>query len=231
MKAENLNSSMDYLKLHNNIVNRAKNRISKVSRLPGFELHHIRPRCLGGSDDKENLVLLTYKEHYLVHVLLAKLNPTHQGLNYAVVQMGGRSFINSRGYSIARDKHSKFLSEKNTGEGNPMFGRSGNLNPRYGVEVSKETRDKIAASKIGKKHSEEAKENMRKAQLGVSYGPCLKETKEKIRLKRQEFNIHTPKGVFVSSRLAAKELSVLKLQFLIDAETLQKSGKIIILRR
>lgn len=41
--------------------------------LKGYmERHHITPRCLGGSDDLENLVYLTFKEHFLAHWLLTK---------------------------------------------------------------------------------------------------------------------------------------------------------------
>jgi hypothetical protein len=36
------------------------------------ELHHIKPRSLGGGDDTSNLVRLTYREHFLVHWLLTK---------------------------------------------------------------------------------------------------------------------------------------------------------------
>lgn len=37
------------------------------------EKHHIIPRSLGGSDDESNLVALTAREHYIVHVLLFKI--------------------------------------------------------------------------------------------------------------------------------------------------------------
>lgn len=36
------------------------------------EKHHILPKCLGGTNDKENLVLLTFREHYIAHLLLTK---------------------------------------------------------------------------------------------------------------------------------------------------------------
>lgn len=35
-----------------------------------YELHHITPKSLGGSDAPENLVLLTAREHYIAHLLL-----------------------------------------------------------------------------------------------------------------------------------------------------------------
>jgi hypothetical protein len=37
------------------------------------ERHHIKPRSLGGSDKKSNVVLLTYREHFLAHWLLTKI--------------------------------------------------------------------------------------------------------------------------------------------------------------
>jgi hypothetical protein len=38
------------------------------------EIHHIRPRSLGGSDDSSNLVRLTYKQHFTAHRLLTKIH-------------------------------------------------------------------------------------------------------------------------------------------------------------
>jgi hypothetical protein len=43
---------MNYLKIYNDIVDRSKNRV-----LEGYkERHHIIPRCVGGTNDKSNLV-------------------------------------------------------------------------------------------------------------------------------------------------------------------------------
>lgn len=36
------------------------------------EKHHIIPRSMGGEDSKENLVVLTAREHYIAHLLLTK---------------------------------------------------------------------------------------------------------------------------------------------------------------
>src|SRR6185312_1295898 len=41
------------------------------------EIHHIVPRSLGGTDTSENLVRLTYREHFIAHWLLTKF---HSGL-------------------------------------------------------------------------------------------------------------------------------------------------------
>jgi len=47
------------------------------------EVHHIKPRSLGGSDDKSNLVRLSYREHYAAHHLLIKI---HTGENLRKMQ-------------------------------------------------------------------------------------------------------------------------------------------------
>lgn len=36
------------------------------------ELHHIVPRCMGGTDVKSNLIKLGYRQHYIAHYMLAK---------------------------------------------------------------------------------------------------------------------------------------------------------------
>lgn len=47
------------------------------------EVHHIKPRSLGGSDHPSNLVRLEYREHFVAHWLLTKF---HTGLNLVKMQ-------------------------------------------------------------------------------------------------------------------------------------------------
>ena len=47
---------------------RARNSLNGYS-----ERHHIKPKSLGGSDVRSNIVRLTYREHYLAHWMLTKL--------------------------------------------------------------------------------------------------------------------------------------------------------------
>ena len=69
---------MDYKKIYDGIVNKAKleNRV-KLSKLVinymYYENHHIIPKCLKGSNNKENLVLLTPREHFIAHLLLTNM--------------------------------------------------------------------------------------------------------------------------------------------------------------
>lgn len=39
-----------------------------------FEKHHIKPRCLGGGDEPENIIRLTPEDHLFAHLLLAKMH-------------------------------------------------------------------------------------------------------------------------------------------------------------
>lgn len=38
----------------------------------GYENHHIKPVSWGATDDASNLVRLTYRQHYIAHLLLSK---------------------------------------------------------------------------------------------------------------------------------------------------------------
>ena len=114
------------------------------------ETHHIIPRCMGGSDDEENLIDLFPQEHYLSHKLLAEENPDNSSLLTAWFRMcykngstGTQDFISSEEYSYLREKYSKKRSEIYSGENNPF----------YGKHHSEETKDKIRKSIANIKHN------------------------------------------------------------------------------
>lgn len=46
---------------------------SKSFTKAGCEVHHIQPQSWGGSDERDNLVILTFKQHFIAHRLLSKL--------------------------------------------------------------------------------------------------------------------------------------------------------------
>jgi hypothetical protein len=74
---------MDYKAHYDRLIDRAKNRV-----LGGYvEVHHVFPKCLGGSDEAENLVQLTAEEHFVAHQLLVKIYPENKGLAYSVQAM------------------------------------------------------------------------------------------------------------------------------------------------
>ena len=76
---------MNYQKHYNLLIEKAQNRTILPTEYK--ENHHIIPRCLGGSDDKTNLVALMADEHFIAHLLLAKIHKNHLGLVSAAVGM------------------------------------------------------------------------------------------------------------------------------------------------
>lgn len=78
-----------------------------------FEKHHILPKCLGGSDDKTNLVKLTLKEHFICHLLLIRMvddKVKKAKLTYACWQMTKRYSVTSREYESLKLQLSTSMS-------------------------------------------------------------------------------------------------------------------------
>ena len=71
-------------KQYEELIDSAKPRGLDKTVLDGYyEVHHIKARCMGGEDIEDNLVLLTYKEHIIAHLLLFIINPEVIGLRLA----------------------------------------------------------------------------------------------------------------------------------------------------
>ena len=86
---------MDYRKHYDTLVERAKIRI--YDKEDYIERHHIVPKCMGGTDNSDNLVNLYAREHFVAHQLLVKLYPEINGLVYALVKMSaGKGFHRGR---------------------------------------------------------------------------------------------------------------------------------------
>jgi len=141
---------MNYNKIYFQIIERAKNRT-----LIGYkERHHVMPKCLGGNNDKENLVDLTAKEHFLCHQLLCEIYPTNDKLKYALFlmnigkQLKEKYTISSRTYERLKIEHSLFLKgKKHSLETKRKISKT-----KKGKKLSKETIAKMVISRLGKKH-------------------------------------------------------------------------------
>lgn len=132
-----------------------------------YEQHHIIPKSLGGNDLKENLILLTSKEHFICHLLLIKMTKESDKLKmiYALNVILNTSYkkCNSKIYINIR----KTVGEK---LGNRV----------RGVSKTKEQNDKMVATKVKNNtlnHSIETK--MRMKQAHKNRLPQSEETKRK----------------------------------------------------
>jgi len=83
---------MNYRNHYNRLINRARNR--NLSSY--YELHHVVPKCIGGTDDPSNIVKLTPEEHYVAHQLLVKIHDSPQ-LVYAAMMMVPTSKFHNNG--------------------------------------------------------------------------------------------------------------------------------------
>lgn len=162
-------------------INRILNaRDNKKNNNEYQELHHIIPKCLNGTDDKENLVYLYPQEHYYAHKLLALENPSNQGLQFAWWNMchckkagkdNDRTYqISSDEYAEAKKRFSVMISEKLSGENAYWYGKkqseesnkkrseklSGENNPMYGKNHSQSVKNFISqlnkGQRMGEKH-------------------------------------------------------------------------------
>jgi len=135
---------VNYIKIYEDLIQSAKskNRVKHTGIY--YENHHIQPKCLEGTDAKNNLVLLTAKEHYVAHKLLTCIYPNNRKIGIAFHYMTfGKNYYNesSRDYEYARELASK-LSK---GVNHPFFGKT----------HSKETRKKLSEAGKGRKQSQE----------------------------------------------------------------------------
>jgi len=98
-----------YTKYYYNIIENAKKRDS------GDEIHHIVPRCIGGNDSIDNLVKLTYREHYIVHGLLTKMHSSKKLIDayWAMSNQNKNRYYRSRLYESARRQYSEAISGDN----------------------------------------------------------------------------------------------------------------------
>jgi hypothetical protein len=78
---------MDYQKIYDLIIEKAKKENRKRNKEIYYEEHHIIPKCLNGTNDKENKVFLTAKEHFVVHKLLVKMFPSSNGIKLSFYRM------------------------------------------------------------------------------------------------------------------------------------------------
>jgi hypothetical protein len=134
-----------YKKWYDNIIANAVIRGWTKKSSPVYtEKHHIIPSSLGGTNDKENLVFLTAREHFICHWLLTKMvteqykYKMYKDLHKMTQNHSGQRYFSSTHYEIARKYNSICMKENN---------------PTKRDDVKK----KMSIAKLGKKATEETK--------------------------------------------------------------------------
>lgn len=157
---------MDYQKHYNKLIERAGARVLETYT----ERHHIVPKCVGGSNARENLVDLTPEEHFVAHQLLVKIYPESKKLVYAANMMCvGR---NNKSYGWIRKRIAEALTNRTVLEttkqklsllAKQRIQRDGHPRGMLGKKHTKQTKEQMVLSRTGanngmygKKHSQEA---------------------------------------------------------------------------
>jgi len=188
---------MDYRKIYNNIIEKRKLKI-----LPNDvygEVHHIKPKSLGGNDDNDNLIKLTAKEHFICHLLLSEMYPKETfewyKMNHAFQMMcthtnKQKRYINGRIYELKKIDFSKTMSWSQLGE----------KNSQYGKLKSDQTKEKIKKSiniRLGKKDD-------------------LNYRERKKQKKQQEVLDYTYDGIFFGKQRRNVVLKVFKIDLTVN---------------
>jgi len=130
------------------------------------EKHHILPKSfgLGGSKDKENLVILTGREHFVCHQLLTKMvvGDFKKKMWYALWRIVNirKQFarVNSRQYAIWREEISIIHRKRIVSE-----------------STRKKQSEAIKGTHIGWHHTPAAKKKISDAHIGKAKAPFTKE--------------------------------------------------------
>lgn len=132
------------------------------------ERHHIIPRCMGGGNEKENLIDLFAKEHFIAHKLLALENPDNNSLIYAWWMMS----------TVKRDGRAYQLSPEEYEEAKIAFSKI-----HSGRVVSQETRDKQRAAAKNRCENEEYKKQFSEFQKQLWENPEYRERMVAVRIE------------------------------------------------
>jgi hypothetical protein len=138
------------------------------------EKHHIVPVSLGGSDDKENLVTLTARQHYIAHWMLWK---AYGGsMTAAFFQMSNLARYSKRNtsriYSSLKEERAKLMSERMMGH--TPWNKGVAMTDEVKLKISKNRTgikpndtSNYSLAKLGVARSEEAKQKISQSHIGI----------------------------------------------------------------
>lgn len=149
----------------------------------GTHEHHILPKgFMEGSDKKQNLIQLSYQDHYNAHLILAECfqkGDKNRGYNYASAKLivgWVKQYLSKRYENISEqwegfwDLAHKEVSELNRGENHPQYG------DKYSPEKCKEMSDRMKGKMVGelnpfygKRHTEETKAIIREKRANQTF--------------------------------------------------------------
>lgn len=175
---------MNYSKIYQLLIETRRNR-----GIPqGYkEKHHILPRSFGGTNNAENLIYLTAREHFIAHRLLAKIYPD-TGMVHAVYKMActnrkmKRFEITGRVYEHLRIAHANRVSTDEVAKMKKSLAAKGKKQSEEHIKARTESRKQNGKSWL----SDEAKLNMSKPRTKISSRKGRKQNSEREILGRKK---------------------------------------------
>ena len=160
---------MNYKDHYEKLIERAKHRVL-VGRI---EVHHIVPRCMGGSNEAENLVRLTTEEHFLAHQLLHKIYPKEKGLLFALVKMTGNPWgqRNNKLYGWIKDAVTRETSIRSRAMWQDPEYRAKHKAAMDEVRARPGYREQFSRIHKGRVKSPQECANISKGKTGLKYKP------------------------------------------------------------
>lgn len=159
---------MNYQQHYDRLIERGRSR-----KLEGYkERHHVIPTCLGGTNEKSNIVELTPNEHYVAHQLLVKLYPGNSKIAYAAINMTriGKSpgRVGNKLFGWLRKQHAANMSIKMLGN---TYSRGQKLSEHH-MTVLRQPKSE--------EHKRRISEGNRGKTKGLVRGPQSEEHKRKL---------------------------------------------------
>jgi len=105
-----------------------------------YNIHHIFPKSMGGDNNKENLIKLTVREHFIAHLILWKCEYPQMVHAFWFMTNKKLSMLSSKQFQLLREQHNDIISNRMSGENHLLFG----------IGHSEETKQKISKNNIGK---------------------------------------------------------------------------------
>lgn len=108
-------AAITYLTIYHNMMQQRQQRGWTRKNAPCYvEQHHITPKCLGGTNESDNLVFLTAREHFIAHHLLHRAYPDNYHIAFAFTCMSMRDHvpITPREFAYLRQLHTDSLKRR-----------------------------------------------------------------------------------------------------------------------
>lgn len=161
---ENLFTDIKSQKDFNRYKKFIESRENRVLLSDKVHRHHIFPRSYCKKDleylatDKDNLILLSAREHYIAHLILWKALGGKMELAFWYM-----TNIKKFGVRLTSKQYEKLSLEESERQSKRMSGKN---HPGYGKHQSEETKRKISETETGKTISEESRRKMSEYRTG-----------------------------------------------------------------